>query len=817
MSVNSSPLESLLPLLEATPVIVYSYTYGPDGLKVTYVSHSAQRITGYTPEELISDAKMWLSKIHPDDVERVTENMRRPRVADEYRLRTSGGRYVWMYDKQYLIAEDEAGIKVVGIAWDITSRKVAEENLRKREAQLRGIVEDQTELICRFLPGGILTFVNKAYCDYFGKSEDELLGQSFMPLIPEEDRTLIAEAQSKISSDQPVVSYEHRVILSNGEVRWHSWTDRALYDDKGHVTEYQAVGRDITSLRELLAQAEISERRYRAIVQDQTELICRFTPDGTLSFVNNAYASYFGKHPEELIGKRFVPAGINGDQDVLVRSRENLDPAKPTISFERKVVLDSGETRWQEWSSRAFFDDQGNVTEYQAVGRDTTERVKMQEQLEKARTELEVRVAERTEELRKANKLLLAEASERERTAEMLKRERNRLAITLYSIGEGVITTDAQGMVTFLNRRAAEITGHGMYEAINRPLREIFVVPGSPGASQGMEHPLQALALDRNPKSPTEHLLIDSSGNRLLLATTANSISAGESDTLLGYILTFRDLTGQRRREARLAMAQKLESVGRMAAGIAHELNSPLQYVGDNARYLQRTIAEVGAVVAEAGLSCQDHAWSETYAHTKSLLGEEIPQALEDLLEGVERVTALVRSIRVLSHPGERREGPVNLNDVVQSVTTVSRHEMRVIASLHTVLDEDLPAVPGSHSEISQAVLNVLINSIHAVEDAIRQGRYRHGEIEISTGLAEEYAFLRVRDNGKGIDPGIMDKLFDPFFTTKEVGRGTGQGLPITYDIISNKHGGRIEVESEPDVGSTFTLYLPLGVTGMNR
>jgi PAS domain S-box-containing protein len=229
---------------------------------------------------------------------------------------------------------------------DVSQRKRTEHALRQSEAQYRGIVEDQTELICRFLPDGRLTFVNQAYCRYFGVKAEQLLGQSFTPTIPEDDRPYVEEQFSKLSLEHPMVQYEHRVILPNGEVRWHAWTDRAIFDEQGTLIEYQGVGRDIsTQYFQAGAVRKLSNALEMAVVG-----IAEVSPQGRYVQVNDAYAAMCGYGPAELIGEEWWSlidrkdrtAALNAYQVMMHSNRAEVEVnarRKQGGYFDQKIVL----------------------------------------------------------------------------------------------------------------------------------------------------------------------------------------------------------------------------------------------------------------------------------------------------------------------------------------------------------------------------------------------------------------------------------------------------------------------------------------------
>ena len=314
-----------------------------------------------------------------------------------------------------------------------------EQELRLSQERYRNVVEDQTEFICRFTPDGRLTFVNDAYCRYFGLDKNTCIGQRHTVVIPPEDLTQMKQHLSAFSSENPVSIIEHRIIMPSGEERWQRWSDRAIFDQNDRVVEYQSVGRDTTSkilaeeklmrkneelhaayeqltateeeLRsnyEELGRSEqelrLSEERYRNVVEDQTEFICRFTPDGRLTFVNDAYCRYFGLEKNTCIGQRHTVVIPPEDLTQMKQHLSAFSPENPVIIIEHRIIMPSGEERWQRWSDRAIFDQNDRVVEYQSVGRDTTDKVIAEEKLRSTNEELYAAYEQLTateEELRK--------------------------------------------------------------------------------------------------------------------------------------------------------------------------------------------------------------------------------------------------------------------------------------------------------------------------------------------------------------------------------------------------------------------------------
>jgi signal transduction histidine kinase len=289
-------------------------------------------------------------------------------------------------------------------------------------------------------------------------------------------------------------------------------------------------------------------------------------------------------------------------------------------------------------------------------------------------------------------------------------------------------------------------------------------------------------------------------------------------------LLLGEDLTERRLLEAQLVQAQKLESIGQLAAGIAHELNTPIQYIGDNTIFLRDAFRDLSQVL-DASHRLVEMVQTETVespplqelerAVTQAdlpYLRDEIPKAISESLEGVERVAHIVRAMKEFSHPGTEEKTAVDINHAIANTITVARNEWKYVAEVVADYDPALPLVPCLPGEFNQAILNLIVNAAHAIADQVDRGASAKGTITITTRGGGDHVEIRVRDTGTGIPVDIRGKVFDPFFTTKALGKGTGQGLAITHAVVVKKHGGTITFETEVGNGTTFILRLPLGL-----
>ncbi|HJT86508.1 MAG TPA: ATP-binding protein [Bryobacteraceae bacterium] len=257
--------------------------------------------------------------------------------------------------------------------------------------------------------------------------------------------------------------------------------------------------------------------------------------------------------------------------------------------------------------------------------------------------------------------------------------------------------------------------------------------------------------------------------------------------------------------QSQLSQAQKLQSVGQLAAGVAHEINTPIQYIGDNGKFLEESFRDL------IRLADAQHAAGDPAAADADLdyLRAEVPKAASQLLEGVDQVARIVRAMKEFSYPGPIERTATDLNRAIENTLLVCKNEWKHVAEVTTDLDPDLPPVPCVAGDFNQVMLNLIVNAAHAISEVVKNSGGK-GAIQISTRRNESVVEIRVADSGAGIPESIRSKVFDPFFTTKPVGKGTGQGLAIAHAYIVQKHKGSLTFESEPGRGTTFLIQLPL-------
>ena len=432
--------------------------------------------------------------------------------------------------------------------------------------------------------------------------------------------------------------------------------------------------------------------------------------------------------------------------------------------------------------------------------------------------EMAITIANKTEELEDRAEELTQTVEELEQAKTDIQNAHLETEQLLSSISSVLIETDREKLIRRWNVVAEQMFKLSEAEVLGQSIEDLGIewsLKDIESYFSDQETRTFAFADDITYKS--------ADGNSIFLQVTINVVRDVASEEQ-GFLILAVDVTEKNTLESQLAQAQKLESLGRLAAGIAHEINTPIQYIGDNARFLDVAFKRLDGILDKskqlvagfkdgAGLDQLIEEVEQSISASKmDYMRQEIPFAIEESIGGVNQVASIVKAMKQFSHPGKKDKSLNNINDALVSTINVARNEWKYVADMVTDFDEALPMVPSLHSELNQVFLNMIVNAAHAITPTIEDKPNKKGTITISTRQAGEYVEIRIQDDGGGIPEEIQSKVFDPFFTTKDVGKGTGQGLALAYNVVYEKHGGKISLESEVGVGTTFIVYLPIQV-----
>ncbi len=511
-----------------------------------------------------------------------------------------------------------------------------------------------------------------------------------------------------------------------------------------------------------------------------------------------------------LLGVVVMAAVAQALLGLVVLRRLVLDRLAPVVQGLASVEaglhaprLPAGEGRGADEIDRLAgqFNHMADTIEARTAAKDEAESA-----LRQAYVALERMVRGRTEELEAANARLQAEVEERRGAENALHEQKLFLSTVLEGIKAAIFLFDPQaGAMVSANSVALGLLGIEEHELTCRDEGVAFVAEGRRRSVLCPEWSEKGTYM--------EGVLHLADGRRVPVARHLLDIFVDGREHL---VQLFFDIAERKALERRLSIAQKLESIGLLASGIAHEINTPIQYVGDSVQFLEDSFATVlkiadACVLPGGGQGASGPAAVSALAEEADLdfLREEIPRACARAREGVQRVSRIVLAMKNFAHPGGEEKKPADINQAVQNTIMVARNAWKYVAEIATDLSEELPLIPCRLGDVNQVLLNMVVNAAHAIAEKNKDGGAM-GRITITTRVEGGDVLIDVADTGTGIPREHLDRIFDPFFTTKEVGRGTGQGLAMAHDIVVEKHGGAIEVRTEPGVGTTFTVRLPI-------
>ena len=612
---------------------------------------------------------------------------------------------------------------------------------------------------------GQILYVSPAYEEIWGRSCEALYNdsQDWLAAVDEEDRERIAQ----LYGAEHRVPFEatFRIRRPDAELRWIRHRGFPIFDANNNVVRTAGIAADITEAR-LANQALVGTQRLLAsIVNSSHDAIFSESPDGAITTWNPAAEDIFGYTAQEATGKLV---------DVLVPPEKEPEAEWIRAQTRRGLVVREFTTVRRHKDGCAIpvsltvspiRGESGNIIGCSTIASNISDRRALEEKLSTVEAQLRV---------------------------------------VLESTGEFVLVLDRDWRLTYINRLrtgelAADVIGTSLWDYEPQLLGTRFEVE----YRKAMD--------ERVPRRFEDYF-----------AALKVWLSCMAYPTATGLLILAQDVTEKHKLDEQLRSAQKMESIGQLAAGVAHEINTPIQYVGDNTIFLKESWGKISGVLDLAKrmrneLATRQHqspTSAEFDARVQSAdldyLSAEIPKAIEQAIEGIGRVAKIVRAMKEFSHPGSEQKRAVNLNKAIEATVTIARNEWKYVADMELHFDPNLPLVPCLAGEINQVLLNLIVNAAQAIAEAQRAGAGIRGTIEITTLHDGDWVEVQIRDTGAGIPDNVRDKIFDPFFTTKPVGKGTGQGLTMAQTVVVKKHAGRIWFETERGRGTTFFVRLPL-------
>ncbi len=764
-------------------------------LRFVQVNPAFAALTGYSADEL---RRMTVDDITPEcwrgpghlALGRLLDTGSSARYEKEYRRKDGS---LVPVEAVVEVDRDETG-RVRGYFCFVTEaveRKQVEKALRESEERFRRLYDEAPFGYHEIDTGGTIVNINRTECEMLGHPREEMLGRPVVDFVAEDRREEAREAvRAKLRGELPLVPLERPYVARDGRRLIVAIEERYRYDAEGRIVGMRSTMQDVTARKQTEAALVASERRARALFDGIEDVVFVHDMEGRILDANPAACRRMGYTREEFLKLHTSdlddPDFAAGFGDRLRRQLE-----KRHVGFEGRHRTREGQVVPVDISTSTIqFEDQVGVL---AVCRDITER----KALEEARRQFADAELQNAQAIEAKNRDLLSSEARYRRLTE--------------GSHDAVVVADRDGRVTLFNPAAERTFGYSADEVIGRPLSDLMPMAlrdARPRSNGSAPEPAPArvghtVELKGRRKDGEEFPL-------------ELSLSAVEGEGELQYIGSIRDQTERQRMRAMLVQSEKLASIGLLSAGVAHEINNPLAYVGNNLAVLERDLKGILAMMdcygeAHAAIGSVDPERLRKIEELGDDLDwEYVRSNLERMLartrDGVQRVANIVQNLRGLARTSAPVMEPVMIPELIAPALEmiqgrIKRRGVEVIQS-----HESPRRVSCVASQISQVMLNLLVNAVQAIETS---GREQGGRIEIATRPEGDYYAVEIADDGCGIDADSLPKLFDPFFTTKPVGEGTGLGLSISHGIVTG-HGGKIDVISAPGQGTRFRVLLPL-------
>jgi PAS domain S-box-containing protein len=772
----------------------------PDGIvtvdlkgTITSCNPVSLKLTGYPEDELVGNHFSKLKFLRAGDLPgyvQIFNSLMKGKVPKPFEVRwvtkdgstRVGEAHLSIMKK----GENPAGFQI--IIRDITDHKEAEGQLRESEEKYRNIVELAPDGIITADLKGVVTSCNPAFSKLTGYSEDEIVGKHFTKLptlrlkdIPRYMKIFNSVIRNKVPKPFQLTWFHKDGTARLGEVHL------ARMREGNRIVGFQAIARDITERKRTEERLRLSEEKYRTLIENLNVGVYRATPgiEGRFIDVNPAFVTMLGYETKEKVLKLRV-------SDVYINP---VDRA----TFNEKISAHGSVKNEELWlkkkdgtpiivsdTATTVYGADGTLLYFDGILEDITERKQAEDELRTYRHHLEELVEERTSALTQANEKLQKEITERILIEESLAAEKERLSVTLRSIGDGVITADTAGIVILINKVAEWLTGWKQEEAVGRPLHEVFKTVDEKTHAPCENPVTKVLSQGTVVGLGNNTVLVSRDGTEKIIADSGAPIR-DKNSRIIGVVLVFRDVTEKRKMEQQLLRAEKLESLGILAGGIAHDFNNILTAILSNISLAKMYAAD-----------------------------DKTTEKLSKIEKASIQARNLTHQLLTFSKGGAPIKKTISIPDVIKDSASFALRGSNVKCSFS--MQDDLWSATIDEGQISQVINNLVINADQAMpEGGTIQIRTENVVVAPEDGLPLEqgqYVRISIQDEGIGIPEKYIPKIFDPYFTTKQ--KGSGLGLGTSYSIIK-QHNGYIDVESDVGVGTTFHIWLPASIEKLER
>ncbi len=722
--------------------------------RFVFVSHHCEEILGCSYRQWLDSPDFWKTHIHPDDRQWVSDYLKGLSQGNlspqfEFRMINSDGILLWVRNMVNLVYDNDTPSRLYGVIFDITERKISEISLRDSEIRFRSLVEQAADAIFIHDQYGRLFEVNEQACRSLGYSRDELLGLSVEDIDVSHDPVQLVSLWNSVRHGETVtLDGEHRRkdgTVFPVEVRLGSFTfeDRPLF---------LALARDVTERRQAEAALRESEERFRNYFELGLIGMSLRSRDGSFIQFNDRLCEIVGYEREELARKTWVDITHPDDVEESRQKMEQLLAGQfRRLSMEKRYIHKSGKTVHVSISAVGIRNADGVIDQTFAIADDITQRKKAEQ---------------------------------------ALKESEEQFRLLLNSTAEGIYGTDTDGNCTFCNPAGLAMLGFGSEDdLLGRNMHEVIhhsTPEGRPLTAE--DSPISIANMHPGTTISKEDIFWRKDGSWFHVEYFGHPIV--KDGELLGMVVTFHDITERKQLQQQHIRTAQLASLGELAAGVAHEINNPINGVINYAQILINRLQKSGL---------------ET-------------ELAERIMKEGERIAVIVRDLLFFAREGGPEVKVADAGEVLSEALSLTEAQIRKEGILLKIdSEENLPRISTRAQQIQQLLLNVLSNSRHALNEKFPL-RDERKIIEISmravTRRNREYVQFKIRDHGIGIPAALLEKVMNPFVTTKPAGVGTGLGLSISHEIVEN-HSGDIRIESIEGEWTEVTIELP--ATDRNR
>ena len=634
------------------------------------------------------------------------------------------------------------------------------------------LIESSADGICIVDCLGRYTAVNSRLCDMLGFGRGDMLRRFIFDTCRPEECEKTRETVVRAFAGE-VVCFECTILRGDGKELPMELSTVRLDDDALQVTYH-----DATAHRHALERAEQALREqlclFEQLLAAMPSPVFFADEEGRYLGCNEAFEKVIGLKRVDLVGKGVHELWPQDLADVA-HADDALCASPGAQSYEASVVYADGSRHEVVFHKATACRRDGARGGIVGVALDVTE-------------------------LKRA-----------EHSAQAAHRESE---LFIKAVPSVLIGVDNQGRIDRWNPACEALFELSEAQVRGRPLKDCGIRWIDPELAVELDSwPSRTDAFKR------ENMAFDKNGERCLFSVTVNPVRFPDGSGA-GLLITGADVTQRRQTEEQLRQTQKLDAVGQLAAGIANEISNPAQSASENTVFIKDSWHALDGLLSQVRLLSREHRLGGVSPATiRAVVGcaeeadlddlmEETPKAIRQCLDGLERVSEVVRAMTEFSHPDPPGKSLVDINRVVETIVTVTRSEWKSVARLETSLDATLPKVPGQRSDLNHVILNLIVNAAHAIKD--RGAAASQGMINILTRRRGTDVEVVVADNGTGIAPEHRSRVFDPFFSTKGVDQGSGHGLFVAHNIVVKKHRGKIWFETEKGQGTTFFVRVPI-------